>query len=168
MRAFDLGPIGASDGEFARHHPIEQHSQAVDVGRARRRPPTEELWREIQRRARHVEQPVKAGRQLGAGAEVHQDRASALLAHDVLRLDIAVDEAASVHRGERAAQIDTDERRFLRAERAASAQFVLHRATMDELHPQTDESVRLLDAVDDDDVAVVDLGEERAFAKDTA
>ena len=110
----------------------------------------------------------QAGRELGAGAEVHEDRAAALLAHHVLRLDVAVDEAAAVDRGERLAEIDADGRRFLGAQRTAGAQLVFHRAAVDELHPQADEVVRPLDAVDDDDVAVADLGEERSLAEHAA
>ena len=53
-------------------------------------------------------------------------------------------------------------------ERSARAQLVFHRAAVDELHPQADEVARPLDAVDDDDVAVPDLGEERALAEHAA
>ena len=47
-------------------------------------------------------------------------------------------------------------------------ELVFHRAAVDEFHPQADETVRPLDAVDDDDVAVADLGEERPFAEHAA
>ena len=55
-----------------------------------------------------------------------------------------------------------------RAQRAARAQLVFHRAAVDELHPQADEVARPFHAVDDDDVAVADLGEERALAEHAA
>ena len=140
MRARDLAAIGAFDRVLACHHPVEQDSEAVDVGRARGRPPVEELGREIERRAGECRSTSRsAGRELRARAEVHQDRPAAFLAHDVLRLDVAVDEAAAVNRGERLAEIHADGRRFLSAQRAARAQLVFHRAAVDELHPQADE-----------------------------
>ena len=73
----------------------------------------------------HVVRLAQARRELGAGAEVHEDRPAALLAHHVLRLDVAVHEAAAVDRGERLAEIDADGGRFLGAQRTARAQLRL-------------------------------------------
>ena len=85
-------------------------------------PPVEHFGRQVERRAGEARDAARAGVAQLAGAEVHQDDAAALLAHHVLRLDVAMDEAGAVDGGERAAQILADERRFARAERRPALQ----------------------------------------------
>ena len=103
---------------------------------------------------------METRRELGAGAEVHQDRSPSLLAHHVLRLHVSMHEAAAVDGGQGPAQIDANRDRFLRAQRSARAQLVVQCASVDELHPQAGEIVGPLDTVNDDDVLVPDLGEQ--------
>ena len=69
----------------------------------------ENLWRHVEGRpgevARH--RIVDAG-QILAGTEIHQDDAAALLAHHVVRLDVAVDEPCRMDGGKCAAEIEAD------------------------------------------------------------
>ena len=101
-----------------------------------------------------------------AGAEVHEDDAAALLAHDVVRLDVAVDEPLGVDGGERAAQRPADDDRLVGAVRAARVDLGGQRPPVHELHPQADPAVVLVGAVHDDDVRMLDAGEEAAFVED--
>ena len=100
-----------------------------------------------------------------AGAEVHQHEAAALFADDVLRLDVAMDEAGGVDRGQRPAQVLAEQRRLAAAERALPLQQLLEGVAADELHPQPDAAVVGVDAVHGDDVAVADAGQEAAFVQ---
>ena len=117
--------------------------------------------------------PVEAPGRRGAGgvhvlprAEVHQHEAAALLAHDVLRLDVAVHQAGLVDRRQRAAQLLADQRRFARTERTGGSQQLFEGAAADVLHPQTDPPVLLLDAEHRDDVAVAHPREDAALVQD--
>ncbi len=102
------------------------------------------------------------------GAEVHQHEAAALLAHHVLRLDVAVHQAGVVDGGDGAAQILADQGRFARAERTVRAQQLFERGPADQFHPQADAPFVRLGAVDGDDVVVFDAGEAAAFAQHAA
>ena len=104
--------------------------------------------------------------ELLAGAEVHEHEAAAALAHDVLRFDVAVQQPGAVHGGERGAQIEADERRFARAERAARLHGLLERLAAHELHPQADATVVLLGAVDLHDVRVTHAREPPRLFED--
>src|SRR5207249_6081447 len=101
-----------------------------------------------------------------SGAEIHQDDPAPLLAHHVLRLDVAVHETGAVDRRERAAQLDADDRGFLRAERTLRAELLLERFAAQQLHPQPDAPVMLRDAVDGDDVRMANAREQPALGRD--
>ena len=128
----------------------QQHAQAVQIALHRGALAAEDLGREVERRA---DEPIGA-RQLFAGAEIHQDDAAAALAHDVLRLDVAMQQAGAVHRRERRTQIEADEGRLAGAERASRLDGLLERLAAHELHPQADAAVVLLGAIHLDDVGV--------------
>src|SRR5690606_8030646 len=106
-----------------------------------------QLGSQVERRAR---QATARGRARALEhlprAEVHEDEAAAFLAHDVLGLDVAMDEAGLVHGSEGAAQLLPDERGLASAERALRPQQLLERAAADVLHPQPDAPVALFGA----------------------
>ena len=57
-----------------------------------------------------------------ARAEVHENDAPASLAHDVLRLDVAVEKARVVHRAERLREVGGDGRDCVRIQSASLGQ----------------------------------------------
>ncbi len=98
-------------------------------------------------------------RRLAAGevlarSEVHEDDAAAAFAHDVLRFDVAMEEARAVHRCRARTDIEAHERGFARAKRPAALDHLLERLAAHELRPQADAAVVFLGAVDLDDVLV--------------
>ncbi len=152
-----------------RHEVEQQDADAVDVGVDRGLPAGEELRREVQRRARQASCRGGARALLHlSGAEVHQDETAALLAHDVLRLDVAVDETGLVDGREGAAQLLADERRLARAERALGPQELLQRAAADVLHPEPDAPVALLGAEHRHHVAMADARQDPPLVQDLA
>ncbi len=111
----------------------EQDAEAVEIARGRRRRAGQHFWREIHRRAGNT---GRIGTLRAPGAEVHQDDSSALLAHDVLCLDVTVDEFLTVDGRERPTQIDPDRGRFAGAQRTVRAEPGLQRLAVHELHPE--------------------------------
>ena len=103
---------------------------------------------------------------LVAGAEVHQDDATAVLAHDVAGGHIAMQQPGAVHRGQRATQVRADARGLARAQRALLLDDLLQRAAADELHPDADRAVARFGAVDRDDVRMAHARQEPAFVDD--
>ena len=89
-----------------------QDAKAVDVRHRRRRSSEEQLRGQIERRSGDLVLRRDPPGQLGAGAEVHEDDAAAVLAHDVLALHVAVQEARTVHRRQGLTEIDADPRRL--------------------------------------------------------
>ena len=100
----------------------------------------------------------------GAGqAEIHHQHPAGLVAHDVLRLQVAVNDACAVRGFERAAGLLHDLDRFL----GSKFSLLLHQAaqvlTLDELHGDELHAVGLAQVVDPDDVLVGDLGGQKQF-----
>ena len=131
----------ALDRMASREQVEQQDAEAVDLARRRRRAPLEQLGRHVERRAEQVARRRAFG--VARAAEVHQDDAAADLAHHVVRLDVAVQEAGGVQRGERPAQVEPDARRLARAHRALRIDEVGERAALDELHPDAGQRRRL-------------------------
>ena len=77
-----------------------------------------------------------------------------------------MDQPGGVNRGERAAEIDADERRLARAEGPVRGELLLERRAAQQLHPQADALVVHRDAVHADDVRVADAREQAAFVRD--
>ena len=98
-----------------------------------------------------------------AGAEVHQHRPPALFAHDIVRLDVAVQQAGAMHRGQRAAQVQTDQRGFTRAEGPVRAQQLGERAPLDQLHPESDAAADVIRPVDGRHVRMADCAPAAAL-----
>ena len=88
----------------------------------------------------------------------------ALVAHDVLRLQIAVNDACAVRGFQRAAGLLHDLDRFLRSKLAL---LLLHQAaqvlTLDVLHGDELHAIGFAQVVDPDDVLVGDLGGQKQF-----
>ena len=105
-------------------------------------------------------------REILAGAEVHQDDAAAGLAHDVLRLDVAVQQPGAVDGRERGADVEADERGLAGAERSACLTSLVERLAAHELGPEADPAIVLLGAVDLDDVLVPQPREATGFFHD--
>src|SRR5438128_437395 len=79
-----------------------------------------------------------AARRVAARAEIHEHDAAAVGAHDVLRLDVAMQKARRMNGRERAAQVDANCGRLARAERTRGSELLLERDAAHELHPEAD------------------------------
>jgi len=101
-----------------------------------------------------------ASARLGTGAEVHEDGPPAGLAHDVLRLDVAMHESGAVDGRERAADVDADDRRLARAHAPVGIDPLLQRLAFEELHPEADAAVVAVGAVDGNHVGVTNPREQ--------
>ncbi len=142
----------------------EQHADAVDIGSNRCRLSRDHFGRHVHRRSGHRSRRAeRGGHTILAGAEIHQDDPSADLAHDVLRLDVAVEQSRLVDGGNRSADVDPDERRLLRAERTLIAEDARERASLDEFHPQSDPPVAPFHAVHRNEVGMADAREQSSF-----
>ena len=78
--------------------------------------------------------------------------------HHVLRLDVAVDDAAAVREVERREQLHADEDRLVAAQAAAAADEVLERLALHVLHDDVVRAVDLAPVVDADEVLLVEAG----------
>jgi hypothetical protein len=135
---------------------VEEHdADAVEIALDRGLLTAEDLGRKIER----CPDETAAAGEILARPEVHEDDAAAGLAHDVLSLDGAVQQPGAVDRRERGADIQADECRLARTERAAIPHELLERLAPDEFCPETDAAVVLLDAVDLHDVLVAETGQ---------
>ena len=145
---------------------IQQHTEAIEIRPLAGRRAVENLRREVQRRSGEIGQRVPPGPiDFASGPKVHQDDASAVFAHDVLCLDVAMDEAGRVKRRQRAAQVDPDQRGFPRAERSALLEQLLERRTAHELHPQADALLVDRHAVHGDNVLMMHAREQASFGR---
>ena len=132
--------------------------------------PSNNFGRHEQRRAGERRQ---AARVRGPhAAEVHQNDASADLTHDVVRLDVAVEQSRSMKRRERPAQIDADTATSRALIVPRSRTIVAQRLPLDELHPDADLLLDELGSVDGDDIRVAHAREmtrlvERRFERHT-
>ena len=133
----------------------EHHADAVEIALDRRLLTAEDLGRQIER---CPDETAGAGEGL-ARPEVHEDDAAAGLAHDVLSLDVAVQQPGAVYRRERGADIQSDECCLAGTELAAIRDELLERLAPNELGPETDATVVLLGAIDLDDVLMAEPGQ---------
>ncbi len=84
--------------------------------------------------------------------------------HDVVRLDVAVDDAAAVGVGECTADVDENLANLRRGECPAPGEHAGERLAAQELHDEVDHPPALADAVDGDDAGVLELGGGAGFA----
>ena len=135
---------------------VEEHdADAIEIALDRRLLTAEDLGRQIER---CPDETAGTGERL-AGPEVHEDDAAPGLAHDVLSLDVAVQQPGAVNRRERGADVQSDECRLAGTELAAIGDELLERLASNELGPETDATVVLLGAVDLHDVLVAEPGQ---------
>ena len=86
--------------------------------------------------------------ELSASAEVHEHDAAVLGSHYVVRLDIAMQQAGTVHRRYRATELETDVDSFGSADHLPLVEDLLESVAANELHPEADLVTNLLRAVD--------------------
>ena len=92
----------------------EQDADGVEVAGHRRGRAFEHFRREVHRRPDAVGVPAFEALDLDARAEIHQDHLAGPLLDDVPRLDVTMDDAGVVHRGERVADVTAHLRGFCR------------------------------------------------------
>ena len=147
------------DWEFAAHHVVEQHAKAVHVALYGLTFALEYFRSEIDR-CPFDWRTVSNGAHQRRCAEVHQDDPAAGLAHDVLRLDVAVQEARLVDGPERLAQIEAQDRGFLGAVGALCLDDLFQRAAIDEFHPEADRPSGAVGTENPDHVGMIDAREK--------
>ena len=97
--------------------------------------------------------------------EIHQERSTLrAFEEDVLRLEIAVHDAGSMRRHQRARQLTEDAMRFAKRHRWPILQSGRERFTFDLGHDEVGEIFRVTDRVDRHDVGVPQLGDRLGFA----
>ena len=155
------------DRHRARDQAIQQHADAVDVALDAGLAAAEQFGRHVQRRADLVvDERALVGHRVAAGAEVHQHEAAVAVAHDVLRLDVAMQQPGGVHGRQRRAHVDADERDLARVEAADPQQHGFERLALDQFHPQADEAAAALGAEDRRDVRMLDARQQARLADD--
>ena len=147
--------------ELPRHQVEQQHANTVDIALDRRLLAPEDFWSQIEGRPDHA---VRSG-QLLACTEIHQHDPAALLAHDVLRLHVAMQETGAVNGGECGAYVKPDDRGFATTQRSTCLNQFLERGPADELHPQADTPSVFFGAVHLHHVLVSESREPPRFAE---
>ena len=104
--------------------------------------------------------------QLVTRPEIAEDDPAARFLEDVLGLDVAMDQAGTMHGGERAAQLDAGPREVLGWKRTSGGELGLERLTLDELHPEAGAPIDALRPVDRGDVRMADPRHQPAFVHD--
>jgi hypothetical protein len=117
MRVADVGDAVPAYRPRSRDEMEQEHADRVDICRRIGPVPEQQLGRSIERCANDAWIRIERDIEHAARAEVHDDDSAGALAHHVLGLDVAVDEAHRMNSRERATDGETDERRFLRAHR---------------------------------------------------
>ena len=100
-----------------------------------------------------------------AGAEIHEDDASAVFAHDVLGLDVAVQQAGGVDGREGLAEVLPDESGFACAAGTFVDENLRQGPAANELHAQPGPAVPLLGVVHDDHVRVLHARQRPRFVQ---
>ena len=148
-----------------RDQEVQKHSQAVDLRRRRAGAPGKDLRSDVEWRAGEVAAARRLTIQLPAGSEIHEDGSTTLLAHHVVRLDVAMKDVGAVHRCQRATQVDADDRRLVRAERCLTPHDFVERLALDELHRQADLVVDHAPRHRRDDVGMLHLDQAPRFVE---
>ena len=142
----------------------QQYAEAIKIALRRRRLAGQHFGREIHGRSRHS---GCAGALRAAGAEVHQDDAAAVLAHDVLSLDVAVHQPCRMDGRKRAAEIDRRSPPPHRLPSDRARQATLECLSLDQFHPEPGASVAHVSAVNRDDVRMTNLRERARFEEES-
>src|SRR5262245_15796960 len=83
-----------------------------------------------------------------------------MVTHDVLCLDITVEQTRLMNRRQRPADLHADLDHVGHRERADVAKLLFQRRAMNELHPYPDHVVNAVGTVDGDDIGMADAGEQ--------
>src|SRR5215470_15657183 len=159
MRPAQLVRRLAGDRKLAGDKIVEQHTDAVQVALSRRRTTFEYFWRKVERRSTLLPGEVP-GTQQGGGAKVHQLYATAGFPHDVLRFDVAMNEARPMYRCQRSAQVEAEDNGFLRAERPILSDDVAEGPSSDELHPHAEPAIKSISPKHPDNIRMVNPGQQ--------
>jgi len=144
---------------------IRDDAEGIDVGAPVERLRAGLLRTHVMRRADgHPGARELAARRRLRDPEIGDHRQPVLVEHDVVGLDVAVDDAALVRVREGARHLDQDLTDLGRRERAARGQHGRQRLTAQELHDEIDHPAGLADAIDRDDAGVFELGGRTRFA----
>ena len=155
----------AAERQLSGEHAIAEDPERVLVGAAVHRLPLGLLRRHVVRRPDDhagAGEPARRLQRLG-DPEVGEHDAAVMVEHDVGRLHVAVDDAARVRVAERARRLPQHALHVIERQRLLLLQHVLERRPGDVLHHEEVESFLALDAVDGDDVGVVELGRRLRF-----
>src|SRR6266480_186939 len=143
---------------------IRDHTEGIDVGASVERLGAGLLRAHVMWRADgHPGARELAARRRLRDAEIGDDGQPVLVEHDVVRLDVAVHDAAFVRVGQGARHLHQDLPDLRRGERAARGQHGRQRLAAQELHHEIDHAAGLADAIDRDDARVLELGGRLGF-----
>ena len=151
---------------IAGEHFVEQHAKAVQVGASIHRLATNLFRTHVARRA---ERQAGAGHDRAAAealgdAKIGEHWAAIFTEQDILRLDVAVDDAAMVGVMQGAGDGPGDVQAFV--ERQAGADVVLQGLAGQILHGQVVGALVGGDVIDGDDVRVAELGDDPTFVQE--
>ncbi len=166
---------------LARDHLVDDHAERVDVGRRRDLPPLDLLGRHVIGRPDHGlglgqrgggADAAPSGPLASGESEVRDDRAQASraarvgLEHDVGALEVPVDHARLVGRGERRRHLFDERLGFLRAQTPAVRKPLGERDARKQLHRQEGERLVVEHVEGAADVGVRDAAREVDFAEE--
>jgi hypothetical protein len=157
-------------GEALEHHHAERPDVRARVGRGRR---ARLLRAHVPRRAEDragARGHVVAGELADAEVEHLREREAGravLVQEHVRRLDVAVDDADGVRRGERLRRVEQDREEVLHADRRIGVERVAEGHPVEQLHDEVEDAVvHLPDVEHVDDVRVVDLRRGARLARE--
>jgi hypothetical protein len=137
------------------HQVVQQYAEAVDIAGNRRLGARQQLGCRIDRCA---DDPPLRSAGVGAflaGPEVHKNQPSALFAHDVLSLDVSMNETRAVNSSQGSTELVADNASLSGAERTMALEHSLESEAANEFHPETDTAIVFTSAVDRYDIRVV-------------
>ena len=142
----------------AGQHLVENDADRVEVGALVHLIALRLLRREILGGPKNGADLRHAGVAGARDAEVHDLDVPVAVDHDVLRLDVAVDDAAAVRALDGGEQLQTDADGFVPAQAIVPADEVFERLALDVLHDDVVGPVGLAPIVDADEVRLVEAG----------
>ena len=151
-----LPPVGREARRPARHQGVDGGGERVQVGGRRRLRPLEAFRRRVRRGQRvPAHRLIAVGRDDRGQPEVRDTDNAVAVDQDVGRLEVPVQDARRVRRGERVGQVGADTAGPLRAHRPAAAQLIVERAARAQFHHHVRAAVpQRPGVVDVDDVRV--------------
>ena len=142
---------------------IQQDTKTVNVTLNGGWLPVQNLGCQVEGRAGEIRRCIVV--KLSASTEVHQHDATVFSSHDVVRLDVPMEQPGTVHGGYRTRELETDADCFDRTDLSVTED-VLEGIAANELHPESDLIGNLLGTVDGDDVRMPYPGQQSALVDD--